>query len=56
LTEIANGAQNILAKGALRFGADGPASEAMVQEARREEAVLKVDAGKLSGKAPAMPN
>lgn len=43
-----NAARNILAKGALRFSANGPAGEAMVQEPeqRRETAILRVDAGK----------
>ncbi len=43
-----NAARNILAKGALRFGADGPPGEAMVAEREQREATLirTVDGGK----------
>jgi len=44
-----NAARNILAR-ALRFGAVGPAIEAMVQE--RSKVILKVDAGQLTSKHP----
>ena len=40
-----NAAKNILAKGALRFGAFAPALEAMVQEPVSQQVILKVDAG-----------